>query len=336
MSITLIIHYCGDSREGRRQEYEECLRRNLANGHIQRIINLGLDEVELPAFAQGNPKVISHAINHRMTFRDAFRFANCHLQGPFVGIANLDTFLDDRESDWPMAENLVRERNLVLCRSRIEFENDEKKYLDPAFSCLAFANVQGTWFFVPSVPVENIDFEIGILRRGHPCGAATPRRPRLYTVVGRNQPAARTVSTRPDRLAQGLLDSSTPLDTALKQANHRPQQDRRGRLLLHLGPARLEAMVRHHRHPFPSPRNRSHFHPPDQRTLRTPGRRHESGQPPRFVGQPGFRGGAPALTSYAGGRPDKLSRAAIRPPARLPLRLQPAGRCIEKSIHLEG
>ena len=133
MSITLIIYYCGDSREGRRQEYEECLRRNLANGHIQRIINLGLDEVELPAFAQRNPKVISHAINHRMTFRDAFRFANCHLQGPFVGIANLDTFLDDRESDWPMAENLVRERNLVLCRSRIEFENDEKSISTPLF-----------------------------------------------------------------------------------------------------------------------------------------------------------------------------------------------------------
>ena len=163
MSITLIIHYCGDSREGRRQEYEECLRRNLANGHIQRIINLGLDEVELPAFAQGNPKVISHAINHRMTFRDAFEFANRHLQGQFVGIANLDTFLDDRDSDWPMAENLVRERNLVLCQSRIEFENDEKKYLDPAFSRLAFANAQDAWFFVPPVPVENIDFEIGTL-----------------------------------------------------------------------------------------------------------------------------------------------------------------------------
>lgn len=163
MPIDLIIQYCGSKNEARQQEFNECLRRNLKNPSIHSIHNLVDQPVELPEFAKNSPKFHSHPLNRWMTFRDIFNFANEHLQGRFVGVCNLDIFLDDRESNWDEAERLVRERNLVLCQSRIEFESDEKKYLDPAFSRLAFANAQDAWFFVPPIEITNVNFEIGTM-----------------------------------------------------------------------------------------------------------------------------------------------------------------------------
>lgn len=162
MGIELIIHYCGDPREARRLEYDYCVRRNLEHPFVDRIHNLGLRGVPVAADIGGHPKWHDAFIDHRMTFRDAFAYANEHLAGRMAGVCNLDIFLD-AGSDWSAAEALLRREKLVLCQSRTEFVPPAASHLDPAFARIAHANAQDAWFFVAPVDPPAIDFEIGTL-----------------------------------------------------------------------------------------------------------------------------------------------------------------------------
>jgi hypothetical protein len=162
MGLELIIHYCGDSREDRRAEYDYCVLQNLAHPFVDRIHNLGLREVPVAAAIRENPKWHDSFLDHRMTFQDAFGYASWHLAGRMVGICNLDIFLD-HESDWAAAEALLRQAKVVLCQSRVEFTPPATTHLDPAFARVAHANAQDAWFFVSPVDPPAIEFEIGTL-----------------------------------------------------------------------------------------------------------------------------------------------------------------------------
>lgn len=162
MGLDLIIQYCGDSRTERNSEYDFCVRRNLAHPFVDRVHNLGLADVTIPADIRKHAKWNDLFINRRMTFKDAFGFASEHLVGKMVGICNLDIFLDE-ESDWGAAESLVRNERIVLCQSRIEFTPPASAHLDPAFARMAHANAQDGWFFVAPVDPPAIEFELGTL-----------------------------------------------------------------------------------------------------------------------------------------------------------------------------
>jgi len=162
VGLDLIIQYYSDPRPDRRAELEYCVRRNLANRHVDSVHNLGAHDTPLPDDIRGHSKFTTVGIDHRMTFRDAFDHANRHLVGRMVGICNLDIFLDD-DSDWHSAERLVRSSSLVLCQSRTEFSPVGGMHLDPTFARLAFANAQDAWFFVAPLQLPAIDFELGTL-----------------------------------------------------------------------------------------------------------------------------------------------------------------------------
>jgi hypothetical protein len=163
MGLDLIVQYFGDERDGRRAEYDFCVRRNLAHPYVDTVYSLGVEGLPPPDDIAGHPKFQPRPLSRRLRFRDAFEFANANLGGRMVGICNLDIFLDSATSDWAAAEALIRSAPIVLCQSRIEFDPPDRTHLDPAFLRLAFAAAQDAWFFVPPLSVENIDFELGTL-----------------------------------------------------------------------------------------------------------------------------------------------------------------------------
>lgn len=162
MGIHLVVDYYEDSRPARRAEILECMKRNLECPHVEAVHDLGTGESPPPAELRDHPKYRSHPIGRRLTFSDAFSYAAAVLPDRFVGISNLDIFLDPG-SDWPFAERLVRQGNLVLCQSRWEQAADGSVFHDPAFATICFANTQDAWFFVPPFAPQNADFELGTL-----------------------------------------------------------------------------------------------------------------------------------------------------------------------------
>ncbi|MEI8228491.1 MAG: hypothetical protein WCH77_09560 [Planctomycetota bacterium] len=163
MGIHLIVDYYEDERPDRREEFLVCMRRNLNHPHIEAVYNLGSNRYAPPADIREHPKYRSHPTGHRLTFKDAFEFASASLPGQFVGMCNLDIFLDDSSSDWLTAEQLVRQHNLVLCQSRIERAADGTTSQDQTFARLLFANAQDAWFFIAPLEVPNAAFELGTL-----------------------------------------------------------------------------------------------------------------------------------------------------------------------------
>lgn len=162
MGIHLIIDYYDDARPDRREELLTSVRRNLANPAVEAVHNLGSAEHRPPDDVAAHPKYASHPIPHRLTFHDAFAFANVRLPGRFVGVCNLDISLDPA-SDWTTAEALVRTDNLVLCQSRTECAADGTMHLDPVFAKFAYANAQDAWFWISPLEVPNCGFELGTL-----------------------------------------------------------------------------------------------------------------------------------------------------------------------------
>lgn len=163
MGLELIVQYYSDDRECRKNELDFCVRMNLSHPFIDRVHSLSENDGGIPEDIRTSSKFTSVCLGRRMTFQDAFEYANGTLVGKMIGISNLDIFLDNASSDWEAAERLLRARPVVLCQSRTEFSADGQVYLDPVFTRLAFANAQDAWFFISPLRLENIDFEVGTL-----------------------------------------------------------------------------------------------------------------------------------------------------------------------------
>lgn len=162
MGIHLLVDYYHEARADRRDELLTSIRRNLAHPAVDAVYNLGSVEPGPPNDISSHPKYRSRPTGHRLTFHEAFAFANHHLQGLFSGLCNLDISLDP-SCDWGVAERLVRKENLVLCQSRTEWSPDGETSLDSAFARLAHANTQDAWFWLPPFEPPNCDFELGTL-----------------------------------------------------------------------------------------------------------------------------------------------------------------------------
>jgi hypothetical protein len=161
MPIHLIVQYCPHPLPARVAEYDECLRRNLANPHVAAVHNLIEPQTTVPAEFKSHPKYREHALPRWMTYKDAFDYANANLAGEICCLCNLDIFLDPTCS-WDETRSIINQ-GWVLCQSRIEFDPKGAPYKDVLFNQCAFANSQDAWLFVPPLNVNNCEFEIGIL-----------------------------------------------------------------------------------------------------------------------------------------------------------------------------
>jgi len=182
-SLHLITQYCSDPRPQRAAEYDECLRRNLANCHVSRLHNLVEPATTVPDEFRTHPKYHEHPLPRWMTFLDAFNYAATHLPGQTACILNLDIFLDPA-SDWLKAADFAA-NNIVLCLSRTEFRADGTTYKDPALEALSFAQSQDAWLFQASFIPPDCDFEIGTLG----CDNALAERIRRTGKIPINAPA---------------------------------------------------------------------------------------------------------------------------------------------------
>jgi hypothetical protein len=160
--LSILIQYCNDPRPERMAEYDECVRRNLANPHVKAVHNLVEPGVVVPPEFARHPRYVETRIERWLTYQAAFDYANTALPGEIVALLNLDIFLDP-DSDWPRAEAMLRGSSTVFCLARTEFSPDGQTYRDPAFASLAFANTQDAWVFRTPIAVANCAFEIGTL-----------------------------------------------------------------------------------------------------------------------------------------------------------------------------
>jgi hypothetical protein len=161
MPLHLIIQYCNDPRPARQAEYDECLRRNLANPRIAMVHNLVEAHTTVPVEFKSHVKYREHALSRWMTYRDAFEFASKNLAGQIVCLANLDIFLDDK-CNWD-ATGAWLDSGIVLCQSRLEFEPGNPPYKDPGFNEWAYATSQDAWVFRAPMKIAASDFEVGSL-----------------------------------------------------------------------------------------------------------------------------------------------------------------------------
>jgi hypothetical protein len=162
MSIHALIQYVNDPRPARQAEYEECVRRNLANPHVELVHDLQeAPGVVVPDEFADHPKFRRYPLGKWLTFRDAFDYANAQLSGEPCCLMNLDIFLDPN-LDWSLVCAPLRQR-IVFCLSRTEFNADQTSYRDPDLMTWAFANSQDAWLFMPPVQIDGCDFELGTL-----------------------------------------------------------------------------------------------------------------------------------------------------------------------------
>jgi hypothetical protein len=161
MPIHLIVQYCNDPRPARQAEYDECLRRNLANPHIAAVHDLVEAAAGVPEEFRDHSRHRMQTLPRWMTYRDAFGYASANLAGEIVAIANLDIFLDPA-SPWDQVAQVL-DSGIVLCQSRTEFAPDRPPFKDPEFDQMFYANSQDAWIFCAPLEVPECDFEIGEL-----------------------------------------------------------------------------------------------------------------------------------------------------------------------------
>ncbi len=160
--LHLVVQYCNDRRPKRQAEFDECVRRNLDNPHVECLHNLVEPDTVVPDWFRTHPKYRDEHVADWLTYRAALDYANANLEGKTVCVANLDIFLDGAGTDWRAARRLNSE-GVVLCLSRHEFDGEGGSYKDPALARLAFANTQDAWVFQAPLAVGDCDFEVGML-----------------------------------------------------------------------------------------------------------------------------------------------------------------------------
>jgi hypothetical protein len=246
--IHVIVQYRNDRLSARAAEYDECVRRNLANPWVRRVHNLCEPGTVMLEEFRNHPKYTEKNLDHWLTYRDAFDYANAHLLGEMVCLCNLDIFLDAEKTDWQIASNMISQK-MVLCLARWEW-NGGAPSLDPGFIVKAMANTQDAWFFRAPVNVPDCEFEIGMLgcdnaiaERIKRAGFFPINAPQTFHIfhvdkvrgktsanhidVHRQETAIRPPNRHPERSGQWLVpdyDQIKSLDEVAKALNLNPLQ----------------------------------------------------------------------------------------------------------------
>jgi hypothetical protein len=154
--MILLVGFYQDADPARTAEFVECVRRNAANPHLERIAVFLEDRVpaheirtRFPVFSDPKLQLIEHG--RRLTFQQLFDHANRHLAGSGVILANTDIWFDETLAR--LEEETLSGR--LLCLSRWEQAPDGRRWhYDMPCS-------QDAWIFEPPVPPFRADFPLG-------------------------------------------------------------------------------------------------------------------------------------------------------------------------------
>lgn len=89
-AVTLLVGHYDEPILRRAHEYDICLRMNLVNPDINRVIVFNESD---PLFVCAGARVVEH--KRRLTYDFLFNYANTFLRGDIVVIANADIYFDD-------------------------------------------------------------------------------------------------------------------------------------------------------------------------------------------------------------------------------------------------
>ncbi len=159
--VHVIVQYYNDTDIDRQNEYDFCVQANLANPSIAKLHCLLEKDTIVPEWLLTNPKYVGTRISSRLTFKQAFDYANTNLTNHICAVMNLDIFLDHNNS-W-ISVNQLFGMSIVFCLSRHEFDGISASTKDPRLQKLAYANAQDCWMFRAPIFVKDCDFKLGML-----------------------------------------------------------------------------------------------------------------------------------------------------------------------------
>jgi hypothetical protein len=162
--MNIIVQTYAESNPGRMAEYNTCLLNNLSNFYVKNVYNLYESEDGLDDAVRNHPKYRGSRLNKRMTYQDAFAFADANIvHGEIVGILNLDIYVA-QAIDFGELSNILSSGNVFLALSRHELDSANGiPEMDPAFANIFHANTQDGWFFKNPVKAAGYSIEIGRL-----------------------------------------------------------------------------------------------------------------------------------------------------------------------------
>lgn len=156
--MILLTGFYPDKDINRLNEFLDCIRRNVANDQLHEIHlfiedPLRVDELvaAYPLFAATKIRLIPHG--RRLMYRDLIAYANRHLTGRRVIIANADIYFDHTLARLETYDLLGR----ILCLSRWDVQADGSTCLfdHPAS--------QDAWIFQAPIREFRCDFHLGVL-----------------------------------------------------------------------------------------------------------------------------------------------------------------------------
>lgn len=159
--LHIIVQYYNDGNTDRQNEYDFCVQANLANPAVAQIHCFLEPTTQVPDWLASNPKYVERRVPGRLTYKQAFDYANTNLIGKTCALMNLDIFLD-HNNDWNGASPLF-DLSIVFCLSRHEFDGVAASTKDPRLQNFAYANAQDAWVFRSPIFVKDCDFQLGKL-----------------------------------------------------------------------------------------------------------------------------------------------------------------------------
>ena len=161
--LHLLVQYYNDADPLRQREIDVCFEKNLANPHVAGMVHFQEPQTQLPPWLAEHPKFSAILHDGRLTYASAVEYANQHLVGQLVCLANADIFLHPHSPWSKLHRFLSDDSKAVAALSRLEFDGLHVTK-DPVLGFIHYAAAQDAWMFVPPLTgITGIDFPIGTL-----------------------------------------------------------------------------------------------------------------------------------------------------------------------------
>jgi len=158
MKVTVIVQYYNDQNEERQREIDECLKNNLENPAIDHVYNLVEPGMITPERFTNHPKFtdVKGVCKGRLTYGEAFEFANVNLKDCIVALINADIYLDHDKVWIEGLETDLDGNRRVMCLSRHETNFEGKVWTTDLFMS---GWSQDAWIFKAPVKIHPQMFE---------------------------------------------------------------------------------------------------------------------------------------------------------------------------------
>jgi hypothetical protein len=145
----LLTGHYHDTAQARRDEFLACLRRNVENQSLDEVYVL-LEDGARPELDHAKLRLVDHG--RRVTYADLFAYANEHLHGRLVAIANADIYFDEGLARL----DAVDLADTLLCLSRWDVQHDGSA------SLFEHGESQDAWIFDAPIRPFPCDFPLGV------------------------------------------------------------------------------------------------------------------------------------------------------------------------------